>query len=116
MGACHIGDGDGIAALRLAPHFVVLITNSRLAHGRFARMAIYDADDRLPEVSFCILDEDSEECQRWPASLDLPTTTLGRAAGTSRYPAQLTRPKDRPQQKRGRRAQPSRDENDVGLD
>jgi len=82
MGACHIGDGDGIAAIRLAPHFVVLITNPRLADGRFARMAIHDAADRLPEVPFCILDEDSEECQRWLASLDLPTITLGRAPGT----------------------------------
>jgi hypothetical protein len=82
MGARHIGDGDGIAALRLAPHFVVLITNPRLADGRFARMAIYDAADQLPEVPFFILDEDSEECQRWLASLDLPIITVGRAPGT----------------------------------
>ena len=39
-----------------------------------------------------------------------------RPGRTSRYPAELTRPKDRPEQKRGRRAQPSRDENDARLD
>ena len=39
-----------------------------------------------------------------------------RPGRTSRYPAELTRPKDRPEPKRGRRAQPSRDENDAGLD
>ncbi len=82
MGARHIGDGDGIAALRRTPHFVVLISNPRLADGRFARMEIHDAADLLPEVLFCILDEDSEECQRWLASLNLPIITVGRAPGT----------------------------------
>jgi hypothetical protein len=39
-----------------------------------------------------------------------------RPGRTSRHPAELTRPKDRPEPKRGRRTQPSRDENDAGLD
>ncbi len=45
-------------------------------------MAIHDAADRLPEVPFYLLDADSEDCQRWLASLDLPIITNGRAPGT----------------------------------
>ena len=82
MGARHVGDGDGIVAFCRLPHFGVLITNPRLAQGRFARMAMHDAADRLPGVAFGILDEDSEECQRWLASLDLPTIAIERSPGT----------------------------------
>jgi hypothetical protein len=38
-----------------------------------------------------------------------------RPGRTNRYPVELTRPKARPEQKRGRRAQPYCDENDAGL-
>ena len=38
-----------------------------------------------------------------------------RPGRTNRYPVELTRPKARPEQKRGRRAEPYCDENDAGL-
>jgi hypothetical protein len=52
MATRHVGDRDGLAVLRITPRFVVLITNPRLVHGRFARMAIREAAGRLPEVPF----------------------------------------------------------------
>ena len=45
-------------------------------------MAFREAAGRLPEVPFFTLDEDSEDCQRWLASLDLPVIAHGRAPGT----------------------------------
>jgi hypothetical protein len=82
MGARRIDDRDGIEALRLAPQFVVLISEPRSADGRFARVAIHDAADGLSEVPFYILDADSEECQDWLASLNLPVVIVAREPGT----------------------------------
>ena len=82
MGVRYIDDRAGIAALCSARHFVVLITKPRFADGRFARMAIHDAAHRLLEIPFFIVDVDSEECQRWLASLDLPIFAFGNKLGT----------------------------------
>jgi hypothetical protein len=82
VAARHVSDPYVVAAIGLVPRFVALITSSGSAEARFARMAIRDAADRLPEVPFYLLDEDSEGCQRWLAALGLPVITAVRSPGT----------------------------------
>src|SRR5271166_6872706 len=54
---------------------------------------------------------DAEERERLGRLRDYP-----RPGRSNRYPDELTRPKDRPAPKRGRKAKPSRDENDDRVD
>ena len=54
---------------------------------------------------------DAEERERLGRLRDYP-----RPGRSNRYPDELTRPKDRSAPKRGRKAKPSRDEKDDGLD
>ena len=54
---------------------------------------------------------DAEEQERLGRLRDYP-----RPGRSNRYPDELTRPKDRSAPKRGRKAKPSRDENDDRVD